>query len=462
MSNLVMTGRPPKASRLVSAISMAVEQSGPLPQDAQYGFEAVVQTPEAVIRNSDFDMEFEIPFDDDMEANEAEITVYNLSDGTRNKFRQGNSITVTAGYRGDSGIIFSGIISAVRTVKEGADRITTINALDGAAYSDAMLQETTFSTGVTASAILKSLIDRLGLPVAEFKIQRDHTYYKEVKVDGNLAENIRQYSEVCGVSTYVCRQQIYCKPIWLGYNLHFNVGEDTGLIGSPEPYEEQSTSEEYTDAVTGYDVTMILQHRISTAGIVHVESANYSGDYRIVSGKHVYDGLSATTEFRCMDTLSTSVDESKIESPPDDTAGGAAGTGQGVIAKAVSWAVGIASDDSHRYSQSVRWGPHYDCSSFVISAYRQAGVDVKSAGATYTGNMYSAFLSCGFSDVTASVNRGTGAGLKKGDVLLNTVHHTALVRQDGGKLVHASSPEKGILTADYYNYPWDYVLRYGG
>lgn len=61
----------------------------------------------------------------------------------------------------------------------------------------------------------------------------------------------------------------------------------------------------------------------------------------------------------------------------------------------------IATDDSHGYSQDSRWGnPDYDCSSLVIQAWEQAGVPVKTAGATYTGNMYNIFLKWGFKDVT--------------------------------------------------------------
>ena len=149
----------------------------------------------------------------------------------------------------------------------------------------------------------------------------------------------------------------------------------------------------------------------------------------------------------------------------------------GVIDTAVQWMVGIANDNSHGYDQANRWGPDYDCSSLVITAYERAGVPVKSkGGATYTGNMKRAFLNNGFKDVTSSVNLSTGAGMKKGDVLLNETHHTALVVTDGaGTIVHASINEKGtavggasgdqtgkeICTRSYYNYPWGCVLRYG-
>jgi len=145
-----------------------------------------------------------------------------------------------------------------------------------------------------------------------------------------------------------------------------------------------------------------------------------------------------------------------------------------IIESAVNWAVSIANDSTHGYDQASRWGPNYDCSSLVISAFEQAGCKVKSAGATTTSDMKSVFLKKGFNDVTKSITLSTGLGLKRGDVLLNTSHHTALVVEDGGKtIVNASINEKGkttggksgdqtgkeIYTRGYYNYPWNVVLR---
>lgn len=136
--------------------------------------------------------------------------------------------------------------------------------------------------------------------------------------------------------------------------------------------------------------------------------------------------------------------------------------------KAVEWAVAIANDPTHGYDQSSRWGNDYDCSSLVISAYETAGIPVRRAGATYTGNMRVIFKNCGFYEVTD----GT---LKPGDVLLNEKHHTAMYIGDD-KIVQASINEKGTVTGglsgdqtggeiavkNYYSYPWDCVLRYGG
>ena len=147
------------------------------------------------------------------------------------------------------------------------------------------------------------------------------------------------------------------------------------------------------------------------------------------------------------------------------------------IEKAVHAMEAWASDSSHGYDQQFRWGEKgdYDCSSAVISAWELAGVPVKTKGATYTGNMYSVFLSCGFKDVTAEIDLAYGVGLKRGDVLLNHRNHTAMYA-GGGKTVEASINELGKTTGGkpgdqtgaefllrlYRNYPWDCVLRYTG
>lgn len=142
------------------------------------------------------------------------------------------------------------------------------------------------------------------------------------------------------------------------------------------------------------------------------------------------------------------------------------------IRNAVDWAVGIAGDDSHGYSQDYRWGPDYDCSSLVISAWEQAGVLVKTNGASYTGDMVNVFLSCGFTDVTSSIDLVTGSGIVYGDVLWKS-GHTEMCCGDL-TLVGASANENGEATGgqegdqtgneirvrSYYNAPWTVVLRY--
>lgn len=145
---------------------------------------------------------------------------------------------------------------------------------------------------------------------------------------------------------------------------------------------------------------------------------------------------------------------------------------ESIIEKACNWAAGIANDNSHGYSQSVRFGPSYDCSSLVLQAYQQAGVPVRDKGGSYTGNLLAAFLACGFKDVSRQVNLVAGTGLERGDVLLyhnnGSDGHTVLYIGNR-QVVNARSSEGTSDTIDnsgneiriqaYWNYPWQYCLR---
>ena len=142
-----------------------------------------------------------------------------------------------------------------------------------------------------------------------------------------------------------------------------------------------------------------------------------------------------------------------------------------IINSACEWAISIANDNSHGYDQGNRWSPDYDCSSFVISAYEHAGIKLKEAGASYTGDMQKACESCGFKTVEWKSDE---KNLQKGDILLNTVHHVSLYIGNG-KVVEASINELGTVTGGqtgdqtgkeisikpFYNFPWNVVLRLG-
>lgn len=143
-----------------------------------------------------------------------------------------------------------------------------------------------------------------------------------------------------------------------------------------------------------------------------------------------------------------------------------------VIETAVTWAIGIANDDSHGYSQTNRDGPDYDCSSLVCWAYYNAGLNTRPGYTPSTHTMYSVFTAAGFQDVTGSCSLSSGSGMERGDVLLNVQNHTAIYI-GSRQMVQASSnrgyPQTGdqtgteIYTCSYYNYSgggWDYVLRY--
>ena len=257
--------------------------------DGLYDQKVTIETGDVKISNDDLDVEFDIPFDDDTEANEAEIVVYNLTDATISAIKKGAAISVTAGYGNDTGVIFSGFISKKQTCWEENDKVTVIYAIDNNGKQETEVTELSYGAGTKASTILKRLVERVGLPLAVFEIRRDHTYKDKVTVDGGLMDNIRKYAEICGVVAYVCKSKIYVCPLTYGTHQTFYITADTGLLSYSE-FEEVVTAEEYTDHVTGQDIEMLLQHQIQTGSIINLSAKAAKGDFRVKEGSHTYDG----------------------------------------------------------------------------------------------------------------------------------------------------------------------------
>lgn len=157
---------------------------------------------------------------------------------------------------------------------------------------------------------------------------------------------------------------------------------------------------------------------------------------------------------------------------------------QNVRNDAVSFAVNIAKDNSHGYSQRIRSlyeidnPKSFDCSSLVLTAYYYAFLKnglTKQARylkehCSYTGNMLE-MLDCGF-EVMAR-NQTAHAQMIKGDVELNVTHHTALAI-DKNNIVHARSSEGTTDTKDnsgneirtqawyLYSHGWTHRMRFTG
>lgn len=260
-----------------------------------FGSEAKIICGNVTINSNELDFEFNVPFDDDMEPNEAEIVIYNLTNSTIAKFKYKSKLSIEAGYKGDTGVIFNGYISKVHTVTDGPDKVTTIRCLDD--MDNKTIESIEYSGGTKASYILKDLLKKTNTPIAVFKTRRDHTYKDSVTVEGDLTENIKRFAEICGISVFVSKGKIYARYIKDGDNLNFTLSEDTGLIGSVEPFEEEVTAEDFKETVSGYTGECLLQHRMTTAGIINLKSLYANGTYRIRKGEHVFNPNEAITRF---------------------------------------------------------------------------------------------------------------------------------------------------------------------
>ncbi len=270
------------------------------PPKGIFGRKAIIATGAVTLDSDNVDLEFVTNFDDDLEANEAEITVYNLSQNTIKNLIVNKSISIKAGYKNDTGVLFKGFISKVKTKKDGVDKVTTIYALDSFDLKERDLADITYAAGTTASYILKDLINKTHLPIAAFEPKKDHTYEDEVSISNGLMASIREYSNVCGISTYINKGKVYSQHISKGLNGYFNLSPETGMIGSPSEYTEEIEAEDNKETINGFEAEMLLQHRITTGSVINVNSNEFKGKYHVRSGSHTFSPYEAITKIKVM------------------------------------------------------------------------------------------------------------------------------------------------------------------
>ena len=135
------------------------------------------------------------------------------------------------------------------------------------------------------------------------------------------------------------------------------------------------------------------------------------------------------------------------------------------VEAAVQWCVYKANTHKVTYS-STQEGRHlndpdawsYDCSSFIITGFNQAGWDIP---ATYTGDMRAGFTSKGF--VWHPGSSFSSNELIRGDILLNETHHTQMYIGGGQDVNCGSTPAKVMTHVNSYSRGgWDGFLRYQG
>ena len=118
------------------------------------------------------------------------------------------------------------------------------------------------------------------------------------------------------------------------------------------------------------------------------------------------------------------------------------GTSSSVAAgEYLQWAINIANDDSHGYSQCARSGPDYDCSSLVWYSLKETGFDENILGSYPFSTFTEANIlkQLGFKEYTYTGHDD----LQPGDILLR-YNHTGIY-SGNDMVVEASSNENGTI-----------------
>jgi hypothetical protein len=268
-----------------------------------YGRQAELKVDDRQFTDGDFTVYFEIPFDDDSTANVATVKIYNLSDQTISRFKSGSSaVIINAGYTGDVGAVLLGYAKEIQTAWQDVDRVTTINVIDGTESWYTLTYKNTFNKGVSAKTILTAMLAQTGLQIGSFNLPTNRIYRSGKTVSGRLSEVIKAIAKDCGAKAHVTRGKIFIRPKDEGDNIGFDIDADSGLIESPTPIDKEVDGGKDKNGKPtkvkkrGWNVTTLLNHRITTDALIKITSRTANGVFRVESGKHISNGADFLTQ----------------------------------------------------------------------------------------------------------------------------------------------------------------------
>lgn len=231
--------------------------------------------------NDDFEIDFNVTFDDNPEPNISEVTIYNLSDNTITQLKKGANLILNAGYEGDVGTILLGSIEKQETGWEGVDKVTKLTVGEGSEQWLKAYVNKSYAPGITSKAILTDLAGMFGMELGELNLVKNLTYARGRSVSGMLQSVIRQVVAETGSKFHISQGKILIRPWDAGTETGFFLTSSTGLIESPQTFEQEGK--------TGYKVKMLLNHRITVDSILQIESKTANGIFRVRKGTHTGD-----------------------------------------------------------------------------------------------------------------------------------------------------------------------------
>lgn len=223
--------------------------------------------------------------------NTSKITVYNLSETTRNTITEtGKLATLSAGYR-ESGTtdIFVGDISNSNIERNEADILTVLDCSDGSKALSETNEQLSFAEGTKNTTILDALIKKFPLAVKYLDIPTD-AQGKESLNGFSMADMAgSMFDSICdkmGVEWSIQDNQLQIlAPDATNGDTIENITVASGLIGNPKRIKAKPDAR---DGFSGWRIETLLKADATIGGKVLVTSREIGNNkpFKIVALNH--------------------------------------------------------------------------------------------------------------------------------------------------------------------------------
>lgn len=221
-------------------------------------------------------------------GNTATVKFWNLSPESIAEIKQKNAaLELRAGYGGNMPLILSGDISTSETVPDNADRVTTIEVVDGLAAVRDSYMSASYEKGITADMVLQGISDNMGLSsvisTEAGELLSQKIFSNGYSFVGQSKNSLQKLCDTCGCTWSI--QNGILQVVKKGEAVIPNVyvlNAQSGLLDIPKEITENGAESE-GGAKKGYEVRYLLNGAIGVDDLVMLESKEISGLFKVES-----------------------------------------------------------------------------------------------------------------------------------------------------------------------------------
>jgi hypothetical protein len=227
----------------------------------------------------ELDITFKTKFDTEPIPNEAECSIFNLSDYSKAFIRKGMGIVINAGYGNDIGTVLDGVITKVDTERNGLDKETKIKCLN---VPNQFLQKPiayTYAPGVSNRHVMLDVLDHAGgIKPNILQISHKFDYARGFAAYGKTIDVLRRLVHEARSRLIIHNSSINIISADKGIETGFLLNSKTGLI-DVEVIDKP-------DNISTHKIKMLLNHAIAPYSLLKVESNKLNGVVMVISGTH--------------------------------------------------------------------------------------------------------------------------------------------------------------------------------
>jgi hypothetical protein len=230
----------------------------------------------------DLRVTFDIKKTGDMNPNEAEISICNLSKQSREFIKEKMVIILDAGYidKNLHGQLFKGQIAIVNEGREGTDWIVTVNAKDSLKEVRDTYVSHSFSEKTDEGDVIRWLANKLNVTIGSLRglglSKRKYNHGRALS--GNAMQKLNELCKTNGLKAIIADGVLHIIPVNESINsTAIRLDESSGLIGSPERIEK------------GYKVMSLLRYEINPGTLIDIKSRRIAGPFKAFNVNHVGD-----------------------------------------------------------------------------------------------------------------------------------------------------------------------------